>query len=139
MRAVIAFCCVISLLCPPALLWAADATGGILAPKTTELCFPVEDAERILKDLEALPACQDAVQAVEYVLKSTEEIAKAQEERIVEQDRELKDARKLVDDTRKAGEEAAKLASGPWYQRVLNAGKWIGLGILVGFVGGVAK
>jgi hypothetical protein len=65
--------------------------------------------------------------------------AAALETRVEEQDRELKEARKLVDDTRKAGEDAAKAAAGPWYQKVLSAGKWIALGLIVGFIGGVAK
>jgi hypothetical protein len=103
------------------------------------ICFPLPDGERILRDLEALPPCREAVAAAEEAINSGEMRSQALEKRIVEQDQELKDARKLVDDTRKAGEEAAKVAGGPWYGRVLAAGKWIALGIIVGFVGGMGK
>jgi len=112
------------------------AQDGGVAP---EICFPIEDGERMLKDLEALPPCREAVKAAQEVINSNRIKDKALENRIVEQDRELKDARKLVDDTRKAGEEAVKVAAGPWYQKVLNAGKWIALGIVVGFIGGMGK
>jgi hypothetical protein len=30
-------------------------------------------------------------------------------------------------------------AAGLWYQRVLGEGKWIAVGIVIGFVGGMAK
>lgn len=108
-------------------------------PSGGEICFPLPDGERILRDLESLPPCQEAVAAGEEALSAADERAKALEYRVNEQDRELKDARKLVDDTRKAGEEAAKLASGPWYSRILAASKWIALGIIVGFIGGMSK
>jgi hypothetical protein len=108
-------------------------------PSGDEICFPLPDGERILRDLEALPPCRDAVAAAEEAIKSSEIRSQALENRIVEQDGELKDARKLVDDTRKAGEEAAKVAAGPWYARALSVVKWVALGIIVGFVGGMGK
>ncbi|MDA8178337.1 MAG: hypothetical protein M0T69_02185 [Deltaproteobacteria bacterium] len=103
------------------------------------ICFPLPDGERILRDLEALGACREAVEAADGAVDACEVRATALEGRIAEQDRELQNARKLVDDTRKAGEDAAKVAAGPWYSRILSAAKWIGLGILVGFVAGAGK
>jgi len=126
------------LLLMPSLGFPADLpVGTVTAPVPVEICFPLQDGERILKDLEALPICREAVTAAEEALNSSELRAETLDNRIVEQDKELTDARKLVDDTRKAGEEAAKVASGPWYQKVLNAGKSIGLGIVLGFVIGL--
>ncbi|MFA6509990.1 MAG: hypothetical protein WCV62_05995 [Candidatus Peribacteraceae bacterium] len=108
-------------------------------PSGGEICFPLPDGERILQDLESLPPCRDAVVAAEDALTSCESRAGIIDQRVAEQDRELADARKLVEDTRKAGQDAAKIAAGPWYQRVLNAGKWVALGIIVGFIGAAAK
>jgi hypothetical protein len=93
----------------------------------------------MLKDLEALPVCWNAVKAAEEVINSNKIKDKALEDRIAEQDREIASGKKTIEDTRKAGEEAAKIAAGPWYQKVLSAAKWIGLGIVIGFVGGMAK
>ena len=126
------------LLLMPSLGFGADLpAGAATGSNPAEICFPLQDGERILKDLEALPICREAVTAAEEALTSSELRAETLDNRIVEQDKELTDARKLVEDTRKAGEEAAKVASGPWYQKVLNAGKWIGLGIVLGFVIGL--
>lgn len=109
------------------------------AQSASEICFSLPDGERILRDLESLPPCRDAVAAAEDALTSCESRAGIIDQRVAEQDRELTEARKLVDDTRKAGQDAAKAAGGPWYQRVLNAGKWVALGLIIGFVGGMAK
>ena len=104
-----------------------------------EICFPLTDGTRMLQDIEALEVCREAVDAGENLITSCEARANILEYRVIEQDNELKDARKLVDDTRKAGEEAVKIVAGPWYQRILTAGKWIALGIVIGFVGGLSK
>lgn len=135
----VALCCVLLVLVPTPCFSAGTATGPAVGGVAQEICFPVGDGERMLKDLESLPPCKETVVAAEDALNATEARAKALENRVDEQDRELKDARKLVDDTRKAGEEAAKVAAGPWYEKVLAAGKWIALGLIVGFVGGMAK
>ena len=125
----------------PFLVCGADLPAGTKdgGRMGTEICFPLSDGERILHVLESYSACQEVVRAGEEAMGGCEARSQTLEGRVVEQDRELQEARKLVDDTRKAGEEAAKAAAPPWYQRVLNAGKWIGLGVLVGFVAGAGK
>jgi len=132
------FLCILLIVSQVAL--AADlptgAQGGVVAPV---ICFPVEDGERMLKDLEAIGPCRDAVKAAEEVINSNKIKDKALEDRISEQDREIEAGKKTIEDTRKAGEDAAKVAAGPWYSKVLAAAKWIGLGIVIGFVGGMAK
>jgi len=130
----------IFLLLMPSLGFGADLpTGPQEGGVAPEICFPVEDGERMLKDLEALPPCREAVKAAQEVINSNKIKDKALEDRISEQDRELTDARKVIDDTRKAGEDAAKVAAGPWYARALSVAKWVGLGVLIGFVGGLSK
>ena len=130
----------IFLLLMPSLGFPADLPVGTpTAPNPTEICFPLQDGEKILQDLESLPICREAVTAAEEALNSSEIRAQTLIDRVVEQDKELKNAQKLVEDTRKAGQEAAKVASGPWYQKVLAASKWIALGLIVGFVGGMGK
>lgn len=135
----VAFCCVLSILYPIPRIWAGTATGAPVGGVAPEICFPLADGERILRDLETIGPCREAVTAAGDALNAAEVRSQALEGRVVEQDKELTDARKLVDDTRKAGEQAAKVAAGPWYSKVLAAGKWIALGIVIGFVGGMAK
>jgi len=109
-------------------------------PAGVEICFPLPDGERILRDLESLPPTKAALEACSDLSDANEVRAEALESRVAEQDRELKDARKVIDDTRKAGEEAVKVASGPWYARVLAVAKWGALFFLGGLVvGGMAK
>ena len=114
----------------------AGPKDGDRAP---EICFPLKDGEGILRVLESYSACQEVIRAGEEALTSSDARASVLEARVLEQDRELTEARKVIEDTRKVGEEAAKAAAPKWYQRVLNAGKWIGMGILVGFVVGAGK
>ena len=136
----VALCCALLILVPMP-CFSADLPAGPDSGNRagTEICFPVSDGERILHVLESMAACREAVDAGDAALDSCEARSQALEGRVVEQDRELQDARKVIDDTRKVGEEAVKAAAPPWYQRVLNAGKWIGLGVLVGFVAGAGK
>lgn len=135
----VALCCVLLILVPMPCFSADLPTGaqdGVVAP---EICFPLPDGERILKDLEALPVCRNAVKAGEDVINSNKIMQKALAGRITEQDREIASGKKTIEDTRKAGEEAAKVAAGPWYTRAMATVKWVALGVLIGFVGGMAK
>ena len=137
----IALCGGISLFLLPFHVFGADnpTDPPVTGVKQAEICFPVSDGERILHVLESMSACREAVESGDAALGSCEARSQALEGRVVEQDRELQDARKVIEDTRKVGEQAVKAATPPWYQRVLNAGKWIGLGIVVGFVAGAGK
>ena len=113
------------------------AAGRSVAP---EICFPLPDGERMLRDLESLPPCREAVKAAEEVINSNRIKDKALEDRIAEQDREIAAGKKTIEDTRKAGEEAAKVAGGAWYRKVLSVAKWGALFFLGGLVvGGMAK
>lgn len=135
----VAFCCVLSILYPIPRIWAGGAPGTAQGGAAPEICFPLPDGERILRDLETIGPCREAVTAAGDALNAAEVRSQALEDRVVDQDKELTDARKLIDDTRKAGEAAAKVAAGPWYSRALAVLKWVGLGIVIGFVGGMAK
>lgn len=140
-KCLIALCGAISLFCIP---FPVSGGGNPTDPpvsgvKQAEICFPLPDGERLLHVLESFTACQEAVAAGQEANDACESRAGILEQRVTEQDRELQEARKLVDDTRKAGEQAVKVAAPPWYQRVLNAGKWIALGLITGFVVGAGK
>jgi len=104
-----------------------------------EICFPLADGTRMLQDIESLPLCRAAVWACEDSINSCEARADALESRVIEQDKEIEEGKKTIEDTVNAGEEAAKIAAGPWYQRILTAGKWIALGALFGLAVGVSK
>jgi len=117
----------------------SPVAGAADLPVAPSICFSAPDGERILRDLESLEDCQQAVDSAKGAVKSSEERAVILEERIVELDEEVRDAQVKLEETRKAGERAVKVAAGPWYQRILAAGKWIALGIVIGFVGGMAN
>jgi len=135
----VALCCVLLILIPMPGFSADLPTAAAERSVAPEICFPLPDGERMLRNLESLEGYRVAVEAADGAVNSCEARSEALEGRVVEQDRELTDARKLVEDTREAGEEAAKVAAGPWYSRALSVVKWIALGIIVGFVGGTAK
>lgn len=140
-KRLIALCGAISLFLLPFRVSGADLPvyPPASSPAGAEICFPVLDGERILKNLEQADACKDTVSACEDALTSSDARASGLEARVLEQDGELKDARKVIDDTRKMGEQAVKVAAGPWYQKALGTLKWVGLGVLVGFVAGAGK
>lgn len=104
-----------------------------------EICFPIAVGTRILQDIESLAVCRDAVDASTDAVNSCEARSSALENRIVEQEKEISEREKTIEDAGKAIKEAAKASSVPWYQRILNAGKWVALGIVIGFVGGMSK
>ena len=104
-----------------------------------EICFPLADGMRMLSDIETLAMCKTTVAAGEQAINSCEARASVLEHRVAEQDGEIVKGKKTIEETRKAGEDAAKVAAGPWYSRALSVVKWIALGIVVGFVGGMAK
>ena len=135
----VALCCVLLILVPMPCFGADLPTGAAVGGGAPEICFPLPDGERILQNLEALEGCKEAVEAADGVLNAAEVRSQALESRIAEQDREIASGKKTIEDTRKAGEEAAKVAAGPWYARALSVVKWVALGIVVGFVGGMAK
>ena len=93
----------------------------------------------MLSDIETLAVCKSAVTAGADAIASCEARASVLERRVTEQDGEIVKGKKTIEETRKAGEEAAKVAAGPWYSRALSVVKWIALVIVVGFVGGMAK
>lgn len=130
----------IFLLLMPSLGSGADLPAGpAVGGGAPEICFPLPDGERILQNLEALEGCKEAVEAADGVLNAAEVRSQSLESRIAEQDREIADGKKTIEDTRKAGEDAAKVAAGPWYARALSVVKWVALGIVIGFVGGMVK
>lgn len=104
-----------------------------------EVCFPVTDGVKMLKAVEQGENCKATIEACENANESCEDRATVLEGRVVEQDKEIQEGKKTIEDTRKAGQEAVKVAAGPWYQQILSAAKWIGLGLLVGFALGASK
>jgi len=104
-----------------------------------EICFPIAVGTRMLQDIESLAVCRSAVEACEDAVNSCEARSSALEGRVSEQEEEIAAGKKTIEDTRKAGEQAVKVASGPWYAKVLSAGKWVALGALFGLAVGVAK
>jgi len=127
-------------------LYAGGPTGASVGNTGGEICFPLPEAEKVLRELEAAPAvkaeadaCREWQAQEEARDQAVAEEARIREARIAELEQEKTAALTQAEENLKAGERAVKVASGPWYQRVLSAGKWIGLGILVGFAAGMGK
>jgi len=118
------------------ILLMALLIAGPNVVNSAEICFSEADGTRLLEEVEASRAYE---KGAEESLSACSEEKHVLSERVTELDGEVARAEKTIEDTRKAGEQAAKAANVPWYQRVLNAGKWIGLGILLGFAVGVGK
>lgn len=144
--AVLAIWATISLTAITPRVYAGGPTGAGVGNAVGEICFPLPEAEKVLRELEAAPAVKaeaDACrewQAQEDVRdQAIAEGARAREARIAELEREKAAALVQAEENLKAGERAVKAASGPWYQRVLSVGKWIAVGILVGFVAGAGR
>ena len=127
-------------------LYAESPTGASVGNAAGEICFPLGDAEKMLRELEAAPAvkteadaCREWQAQEEVRDQALAEGARTREARIAELEREKAAALTQADENLKAGERAVKVAQGPWYQRVLSVGKWIAVGILVGFVASAGR
>jgi hypothetical protein len=142
----IALWAAISLAAPTPLLFAGSATGASVGNAGGEICFTIGDAMMMLRELEAAPAvkveadaCREWQIQEEARDQTIAEGAQIREARIAELEKEKAAALVQAEENLKAGERAVKVAQGPWYQRVLSVGKWIGLGILVGFAAGMGR
>ncbi len=127
-------------------LYAAEPTGASVGSARAEICFPLGDAEKMLRELEAAPAvkveadaCREWQAQEEVRDQALAEGARTRDARIIELEREKAAALAQAEENLKAGERAVKVAQGPWYQRVLSVGKWIAVGILVGFVASAGR
>lgn len=133
--------------CLPSPVFAADLPAGRQgAPGTGEICFTLGDAVRMLRELEAAPsvkaeadACREWQAQEEVKDQTIAEKVRGQEDRIAQLEAEKKAALDQAQANLEAGKKAVAVAAGPWYQRVLSAGKWIAVGIVIGVVAGAGR
>lgn len=119
------------------LLLSPAAQGAeLLFPGTPQkgIFLPYDKALQILGEVES---CRTELPMLRDLIKKDEDIMKAQENRILDLGKENEELIKINQNSIAAAEKIK--SSEPWYNRVLSAGKWIGVGILIGFVAGVAK
>jgi len=96
--------------------------------------LPYDKALQILSEVES---CRVELPLFRDLAQKDEEVIKTQENRILELGKENEELIKLNQNSIATAEKIRK--SEPWYSRVLSTGKWIAIGILVGFAVGAAR
>jgi hypothetical protein len=98
---------------------------------------------RLLKEVESCREELPLLRAISEKDAQLDEIRVEREallrERISFLEKQQGELLRMNDQAIKTADLARKTGGGTWYERLFTAGKWIGLGIVLGFVGGVAK
>jgi hypothetical protein len=108
---------------------AAPAMAG-------EICFPAGQSSRLLEEVES---CREELPLLRDLTAKGNDLAGIQAGRIVELEKERDTLLKMNEQARQAADDARKANTGSWWEQALKAGKWIGLGVLVGFAAGAAR
>jgi len=104
------------------------------SPPMPGVFFPQAASLRLLAELEM---CRSELPALRDLVAKDDELIKKLDGRVVELGKQNTDLAEMNRKALKAADDARK--SGPWYERVLSAGKWIAAGILLGFVAGAGR
>jgi hypothetical protein len=138
----VALCCVVLLLCPVPCFSAEIATGPASA-SAQGIIFDYQGSARLLEEVEACREDLPILRALEDKNAQLDEIRNEREdlyrERIKFLETQQAELLRMNDAAIRTANLARKAGGGAWYQELFTAGKWIGLGIVLGFVGGVAK
>jgi len=137
----IALCCVLLVLAPIP-CFSGDPPVGAQDVNRAGLFIDLPTSDRLLGDLEMCRIVREEnvkLQLLDDKNSQLDEIRKEREallrERIGFLERQQGELIRLNDQALKVG----KQAGAKWYEELFTAGKWIGLGILVGFVAGAAR
>jgi len=118
---------VIAVLC--VLLLVAPSFAG-------EVCFAPEQADRLLEEVET---CRELVPMLRSLAERDAEVERLQKERIRVLEGQNEELLAMNEAAIKQAELAEKAGRGSWWERALNAGKWIGLGVVLGFAVGAGR
>ena len=134
-----ALCCVLLLAAPvPGFPWDA-ATGGQDGPAAAVI-FDPPASDRLLEEVEAcraqLPLLRDLVEKDGQLDEVRVEREALLRERIAFLEKQQAELLRMNDQAIKQADMARKVGGGSWWEQVLAAGKWIGLGIVLGFAAG---
>ena len=104
------------------------------SPTTPGIFFDRAASLHLLAEVEQcrveLPLLQDLVVKDEALIQKLDE-------RVIELGKQNTDLAEMNRKALEAAEAARK--SGPWYERLLSAGKWIAVGALLGFAAGAGR
>jgi hypothetical protein len=100
------------------------------------LCFDAGQSDRLLEEVEV---CREQLPALRDLVTKDAEVDQIQRERIKTLEEQRTELIAMNEAAIKQAELAQKAGKGSWWERGLAAGKWIGLGIVLGFVAGAAK
>ena len=138
----VALGCVFLLLCPFPCFPSELATGPGSAP-TQGVFFDNSASGRLLQEVEGCRVELPILRALEDKNSQLDEIRKEREdlyrERIKFLETQQTELLRMNDQAIKTADLARKSGGGTWYEQLFTAGKWIGLGILVGFVVGAGR
>jgi hypothetical protein len=135
----VALCCVLLAIAPTPCFSAADATGAGDASGTAVI-FDPPASDRLLEEIEScraqLPLLRDLVETDGHLDEIRVEREALLRERIAFLEKQQTELLRMNDQAIKQAEMSRKAGGGSWYEQLFAAGKWIGLGIALGFAAG---
>jgi hypothetical protein len=130
------------LLCPVPCFSAEIATGTTSGP-TSGVIFDYQGSVRLLEEVESCRVDLPILRALEDKNAQLDEIRNEREdlyrERIKFLETQQAELLRMNDAAIKTADLARRSGGGSWWEQAFTAGKWIGLGILVGFIGAAGK
>jgi len=105
-------------------------------PSSDRLLEDVESCRVIREENSVLYRLNEKNEQLEEIRKEREALLR---ERIDFLERQQGELLRMNEQAIKTADLARKAGGGTWYEQLFTAGKWIGLGILLGFVAGAAK
>ena len=138
----IALCCVLLLLMPMP-CFPADLATGTDSTSSRGIFFDSSSSDRLLAEVEACRITLPILRSLEEKNAQLDEIRKEREdlyrERIKFLETQQAELLRMNDQAIKTADLARKAGGGSWYEQLFTAGKWIGLGIALGFVAGAGR
>jgi len=104
------------------------------SPSSPGVFFPHAASLRLLAEVEQ---CRVELPVLRDLVAKDEELIRKLDGRVVDLGKQNEDLKEMNKKALKTADDARK--SGPWYERMLSAGKWIAAGIVLGFVAGASK
>ena len=138
----VSFWCVLFLLCPfPC--FPAELATGVGSGSNSGVFFDNSASDRLLEDVEGCRAELPILRSLEEKNSQLDEIRKEREnlyrDRIGFLEKQQEELLRMNDQAIKTADLARKSGGGSWHEQLFTAGKWIGLGIALGFVMGAGR
>lgn len=126
--------------------YGGDIPTGAQGVNRAGIFFEMPDYPRLLEDLESCSGIREKNAVLSRLNEKNEQLEeiriereKLLRERIGFLEAQQGELLRMNDQAIKTAELARKAGGGTWYEQLFTAGKWIGLGIALGFVAGAAK